>query len=522
MALILGGCRLKEAWKTEEETREEDHMQPTLRTQLFIGGEYVPSVSGKTFPVLNPANNVMLTELAEAGIDDVNRAVTAARKAFDEGPWPRMKTAERAKMIRRFAELLVKHAPELERIESLDVGKPVKESGGHDIPRAANNFSFFADALSQWTQDAHWTESNSLGVDVNLMSVTMRQPLGVAGIIIPWNSPMMLGTWKLAPCLATGCTAVLKPSELAPLSLMKLGEISQEAGLPPGVLNVISGFGDIGAALVSHPDVNAVSFTGGVPTGKHVLKAAADTLKRVSLELGGKSPNIVFADADLEMAVKGAVRAIFRSQGQSCVAGSRLILQDTIYDRFLDRFLATVANLKVGDPLDPTTDFGPLISPQHRERVEGFIHDGLKEGARLLTGGKRPTDPALQQGNYLLPTVFERVSSAMRLCREEIFGPVLSVLRFHDEAEAIRLANDTAYGLAGFLWTQDVNRALRVSSAVKTGMMWVNSFFLRDLRTPFGGAGESGFGREGGRYSLEFYTEPKFVCIPYEVLSSES
>lgn len=490
-------------------------MQPTLRSRLFINGEYVDAASGKTFAVLNPATNEVLTDLAEAGVEDVNRAVAAARKAFDEGPWPKMKTAERARMLRRFAELLVKHAPELERIESLDVGKPVKESGGHDIPRAANNFSFFADALSQWTQDAHWSESNSLGVDVNLMSVTMRQPLGVAGIIIPWNSPMMLGTWKLAPCLAVGCTAVLKPSELAPLSLMKLGEIAQEAELPPGVLNIISGFGEIGSALVSHPAVNAVSFTGGVPTGKRVMKAAADTLKRVSLELGGKSPNIIFADADLEMAVKGAVRAIFRSQGQSCVAGSRMILQDAIYDRFMERFLATVANLKVGDPLDPTTDFGPLITAQHRERVEGFIQAGCDEGARLLTGGKRPPDPALQNGNYLLPTVFEGVTGAMRICQEEIFGPVLAVQRFQDEAEAIRLANDTVYGLAGFLWTQDVSRALRVASAVKTGMMWVNSFFLRDLRTPFGGARESGFGREGGRYSLEFYTEPKFVCIPY-------
>src|SRR6185436_3439332 len=334
-----------------------------------------------------------------AGVEDVNRAVAAARRAFDEGPWPKMKTAERAKLLRQFAELLVKHAPELERIESLDVGKPVKESGGHDIPRAANNFSFFADALSQWTQDAHWTESNSLGVDVNLMSVTMRQPLGVAGIIIPWNSPMMLGTWKLAPCLASGCTAVLKPSELAPLSLMKLGEIAQEAGLPSGVLNVVSGFGEVGAALTTHPDVNAISFTGGVATGKRVLKATADTLKRVSLELGGKSPNIVFADADVETAVKGAVRAIFRSQGQSCVAGSRLILQDAVYDRFMEQFLKAVANLKVGDPLEPTTDFGPLITAQHRERVEGYIRSGLDEGAKLLAGGKRPTDPALQKGN---------------------------------------------------------------------------------------------------------------------------
>jgi acyl-CoA reductase-like NAD-dependent aldehyde dehydrogenase len=491
-------------------------MQPTFRSQLFINGEYVPAASGKTFLVLNPANNEVLTELAEAGVEDVDRAVAAARKAFDEGPWPKMKTAERAKLIRHFAELLVKHAPELERIESLDVGKPVKESGGHDIPRAANNFSFFADALSQWTQDAHWTESNSLGTDVNLLSVTMRQPLGVAGIIIPWNSPMMLGTWKLAPCLAVGCTAVLKPSELAPLSLMKLGEIAQEAGFPPGVLNVISGFGEVGAALTTHPAVNAVSFTGGVATGKRVMRAAADTLKRISLELGGKSPNIIFTDADLELAVKGAVRAIFRSQGQSCVAGSRLIVQDTIYDRLMDRFLSAVANLKVGDPLDLTTDFGPLITAQHRERVENFIQSGLDEGARLLTGGKRPSEPALQKGNYLLPTVFEGVTSSMRICREEIFGPVLSVQRFHDEAEAVHWANDTIYGLAGFVWTQDVNRALRVASAVKTGMMWVNSFFLRDLRTPFGGARESGFGREGGQYSLEFYTEPKFVCIPYD------
>ena len=490
-------------------------MQPTFRSQLFIDGEYTPAASGKTFPVLNPANNEVLVEVAEAGIEDVDQAVAVARKAFDEGPWPKMKTAERAKLLRRFAELLVKRAPELEQIESLDVGKPVKESGGHDIPRAANNFSFFADALSQWTQDAHWSESTSLGQEVNLLSVTLRQPLGVAGIIIPWNSPMMLGTWKLAPCLAVGCTAVLKPSELAPLSLLKLGEIAQEAGLPPGVLNILTGFGEVGAALTTHPGVNAVSFTGGVATGKRVMRAAADTLKRISLELGGKSPNIVFADADLELAVKGAVRAIFRSQGQSCVAGSRLLLQDAISDRFMERFLQAVANLRVGDPLDPATDFGPLITAQHRQRVEGYIQAGLDEGARLVTGGKRPSDPALHKGNYLLPAVFEGVTSTMRVCREEIFGPVLSVQRFHAEAEAVRLANETSYGLAGFIWTQDVNRALRVASAVKTGMVWVNSFFLRDLRTPFGGARESGLGREGGRYSLEFYTEPKFVCVPY-------
>lgn len=491
-------------------------MTLTFRSQLFIGGEYAPAASGRTFPVFNPANNEVLVEVAQAGGEDVERAVAAARRAFDEGPWPRMKTAERAKRLRRFAELLLVHASELERIESLDVGKPLKESGGHDLPRAANNFAFFADALSQWTQDAHWGEGNWLGQEVNLLSVTLRQPLGVAAIIVPWNSPMMLGTWKLAPCLAVGCTAVLKPSELAPLSLLKLGEIAQEAELPPGVLNVLSGFGEVGAALTTHPDVNAISFTGGVETGKRVMRAAADTLKRISLELGGKSPNIVFADADLESAVRGAVRAIFRSQGQSCVAGSRLLLQESIYDRFLERFLAAVARLKIGDPLDPATDFGPLISPHHRQRVEGFVQSGLDEGARLLAGGTRPQDPALQRGNYLLPTVFEGVTSTMRICREEIFGPVLAVQGFRDEEEAIRLANDTIYGLAGFVWTQDVNRALRVASAVRTGMVWVNSFFLRDLRAPFGGVRASGIGREGGRYSLEFYTEPKLICVPYE------
>ena len=490
-------------------------MQPTLRSELFIDGEYRTAQSGDLFPVLNPANNQTLIEIAQANESDVEQAVQAARSAFDDGPWPKMKTAERAKRIRNFADCLVKHAPELERIESLDVGKPVKESGGHDIPRAANNFAFFADAISQWTQDAHWAEGNSLGQDVNLLSVTMRQPLGVAGIIIPWNSPMMLGTWKLAPCLAAGCTAVLKPSELAPLSLMKLGEIAQEADLPPGVLNVVSGFGDVGAALTTHPGVDAVSFTGGAATGKRVMRAASDSLKRISLELGGKSPNIVFADADVETAVKGAIRAIFRSQGQSCVAGSRLLLQDQVYDQFMERFVSAVNKLNIGDPLNPETDFGPLITAQHRERVEEFIQSGLDEGARLVTGGKRPDDAALERGNYLLPTVFEHVSSTMKVCSEEIFGPVLSVFRFQDEEEAIKIANETSYGLAGFVWTQDINRALRVSRVVKTGMMWVNSFFLRDLRTPFGGTKESGFGREGGRYSLEFYTEPKFVCIPH-------
>ena len=490
-------------------------MQPKLPSQLFIDGDYRSAASGKTFPVLNPADNSVLTEMAEAGADDVNWAVAAARRAFDEGPWPRMKPAERARRLRRFAELLLARASEYERMESLDVGKPVKETNGRDVPRAANNFSFFADALSQRSESAYWGESNSLGRDVRILSVTMREPLGVAGIIIPWNSPLLLGTWKIAPCLAAGCTAVVKPSEYAPLSLTKLGEIAQEADLPPGVFNVLSGFGDVGAALTTHPEVSAVSFTGGIETGKHVMRAAADSLKRISLELGGKSPNIVFADAELEAAVKGAIQAIFRSQGQSCVAGSRLLLHDAIYERFMERFIAAVEKLEIGDPLDPSTDFGPLISAQHLERVEGFIQAGLDDGAQLVSGGKRPSDPALQKGNFLLPTVFDGVTNAMRVCREEIFGPVLSVQRFRDEGEAVRLANDTVFGLAGYVWTQDVDRALRVSRAVKAGMIWVNSIFLRDLRTPFGGMGESGIGREGGRESLEFYSEPKFICLPH-------
>jgi aminomuconate-semialdehyde/2-hydroxymuconate-6-semialdehyde dehydrogenase len=345
------------------------------------------------------------------------------------------------------------------------------------------------------------------------MSVTQRPPVGVGAIVIPWNSPLMLATWNLGPCLAAGNTCVLKPSELAPLTSIALGEIANEAGLPPGVLNVVPGLGDAGAALVSHPGVDAVAFTGGIATGRRVMASSAESLKRVTLELGGKSPNLVFADANLKRTAAGVARSIYRSQGQSCVAGSRLLIDRKISAEFLDLLVAEIPRLKIGDPLADGTDYGPLISGAHRERVHSFVADAVANGAKILVGGKTPAEPA--RGFYYLPTILDGVDANSRAVSEEIFGPVLTVERFDDEEQAIAIANATRFGLAAYVWTSNVDRALRVAEKIKTGMVWVNSFFLRDLRVPFGGAKMSGLGRQGGRFSMEFWTEPKLVCVAY-------
>lgn len=399
-------------------------------------------------------------------------------------------------------------------LEARDVGKPLSECVNHDVARAAKNLSFFAAAAETWTQEACFGDAKFLGAELRLVNLTARSPLGVGAIIIPWNSPLMLATWNLGPCLATGNTCVLKPSELAPLTCIALGEIAREAGLPDGVLNIVPGLPAAGAALVADPDVDAVAFTGGIATGRKVMAAASAGVKRVSLELGGKSPNLVFADADLRRAAAGVARSIFRSQGQSCVAGSRLLLERSVADQFLELLLAETQKLKIGDPLEEKTDFGPLISAAHRERVDAFVKEAVAQGAELLTGGRAPGYPA--QGFYYLPTVLDRVKDSSRARCEEIFGPVLTVERFEDEEQAIAAANIGRYGLAAYLWTSKLERALRVAGRLKTGMVWINSFFLRDLRTPFGGARESGLGRQGGRYSLEFWTEPKMVCMTYE------
>ena len=484
-----------------------------MRTDLFIGGIYVDASSGQRFADIEPATGNELAQVAHADATDVDCAVAAARKAADQGPWPRMSAEARGKLLNRLADGIERRARDLGVLEARDVGKPVSECINHDVARAARNIRFFAAQAETWTHDASFGAAKFLGADVRLINVTARSPLGVGAIVIPWNSPLMLATWNLGPCLAAGNTCVLKPSELAPLTCLALGEIANEAGLPPGVLNVISGMAEAGSALVSHPGIDGVAFTGGVATGRQVMRAAADSLKRVNLELGGKSPNLVFADADLKKSAAGVARSIFRSQGQSCVAGSRLLVERRIAEEFIALVIEDMRKLRIGDPLDENTDYGPLITAAHRDRVDGFVKQALAEGAQLLAGGCAPEQPA--RGFYYLPTILDRVAPRSRAVCEEIFGPVLTVERFDDETEAAAMANAGNYGLAAYLWTPSLERALRLAERLRTGMVWVNSFFLRDLRTPFGGARQSGLGRQGGRYSMEFWTEPKLVCMTY-------
>jgi acyl-CoA reductase-like NAD-dependent aldehyde dehydrogenase len=484
-----------------------------METRLFISGKYVAPASGAHFTDIEPATERELAQVADACAEDVERAVAAARAAADLGPWPKMSSEARGRILSRLADGIEKRARELGTLEARDVGKPVSECVNHDIARAARNLRFFANAAEAWTQEASYGDAKFLGADLKLVNLTERAPLGVGAIIIPWNSPLMLGTWNLGPCLAAGNACIYKPSELAPLTAIALGEIANEAGLPPGVLNILPGHGAAGAALVTHPGVDGVAFTGGVATGKRVMAAAAESLKRVALELGGKSPNVVFADADLKRSAAGVARSIFRSQGQSCVAGSRLLVERRVADEVVAMVLDDMRKLRIGDPLRDDTDYGPLISEAHRARVDGFVKEALAEGAELLAGGAIPDHP--RPGFYYLPTVLDRVKPAARAVCEEIFGPVLTVERFDDEEEAAAMANATRYGLAAYLWTRDLERALRMAARIKTGMVWVNSFFLRDLRTPFGGARLSGLGRQGGRFSLEFWTEPKLVCMTY-------
>jgi len=484
-----------------------------METRLFVGGRYLQAESPRRILDLEPANGSVLAEIGDATAADVDRAVAAARDACDRGPWPRMSVEARAAILNRMADGIERRARELGTLEARDVGKPVAECVGHDVARAAKNLRFFAAAMQSWTQEAALGDAKFLGRDLRLMNLTERPALGVGAIIIPWNSPLMLATWNLGPCLAAGNACVLKPSELAPLTTIALGEIAAEAGLPPGVLNVITGLGGTGAALAAHPGVDAIAFTGGAATGRKVMAAASERLARVTLELGGKSPNLVFADANLLQTAAGVARSIFRSQGQSCVAGSRLLIERKAADDFLSMLLDEVRRLKIGDPLDDQTEYGPLISAAHRDRVHGFVTESVSAGAKLLCGGSAPE--LAREGFYYLPTILDGAAPSSRAVSEEIFGPVLTVERFDDEAQAIAMANATAFGLAAYVWTENLPRALRVAERIKAGMVWVNSFFLRDLRTPFGGAKMSGLGRQGGRYALEFWTEPKLVCLAY-------
>ncbi|GCE44856.1 5-carboxymethyl-2-hydroxymuconate semialdehyde dehydrogenase [Rhodococcus wratislaviensis] len=473
----------------------------------LIGGDWRPASDGATFETRDPHDGSLLGTVPQGTAADGTDAVSAARKAFDDGPWPQMSPKERAKILHAVADKVDEHREELAQIETRDGGKSINQSLHAEIPRVAHNLRFFADYVSMAANEAY--------PDGDLLSYVLYPPAGVVSAISPWNAPLMLATWKIAPALAFGNTTVLKPAPQTPLTAHRFAELALEAGLPEGVLNVVHGFGGeaVAGPLTADPRVDRITFTGSSATGVKILQAAAVNHTPVSAEMGGKSANIVFDDADLDIAVPMAIRAIFGGNGQVCLSGSRLLVQNSIMDEFLDRFAEQARNLTVGDPKDPANFVGPLIEEKHLEKVHSYVELAQEEGGKIVTGGSRLTDDARAKGFYYPPTVITGLTNDSRTAREEIFGPVETVLGFDTEGEALRIANDSPYGLAGMLFTDNLNRAHRMAARWKAGTVWINTFFERDLRLPFGGEGSSGLGREGGQYSREFFTEPRAVTI---------
>jgi aldehyde dehydrogenase (NAD+) len=477
------------------------------RYQLFIDGKFVDAESGKTFTTPNPATGEVLAEVAEGDKADIDKAVDAARRAFD-GKWSKVSARDRGRMMYKLSQLVEARTKELAELETADNGKPIKETSYVDLPQVAENFEYFAGWATK-------IEGETIPVPGQMFNYTLREPLGVCGQIIPWNFPLLMAAWKLAPALAAGNTIVLKPAEQTPVTALELAKLIQEAGFPDGVVNVVPGYGETaGAALASHKGIDKIAFTGSTEVGKLIAHAAADNLSKVSLELGGKAPNIIFADADLEQAVNGAMMGIFFNQGQVCCAGSRLFLDERVKDEFLERFKAKAEKIRVGDPMDKATQMGPQVSAEQLDRIKGYVDIAKGEGATVFAGGARPQlEDKFKGGYFFQPTIFSEVKNEMRVAQEEIFGPVTSVITFTDEDDLIRQANETIYGLSAGIWTKDITRAHRFAKAVKAGVVWINTYNMFNAASPFGGYKQSGYGREMGKHALEMYTQVKSVWV---------
>ena len=479
-----------------------------MNIQNYINGEFVDPINESFIDNYNPSNGEVYGQIPNSTIEDVESAFQAAKEAFPV--WSKTTLEERSRILIRISELLESNLDRFAGAESVDNGKPITLAKQIDIPRAASNFRFFGNAITQFASESH----ESVGLDA--VNFTLRKPIGVVGCISPWNLPLYLFTWKIAPAIAAGNCVVAKPSEVTPLTAFLLGRICTEAGLPKGVLNIVHGLGTTtGQAIVEHPHIKAISFTGGTATGAHIARIAAPMFKKLSLELGGKNPNIIFADCDYDKMLETTVRSSFANQGQICLCGSRIFVEEAMYERFKADFVQKVKQLKVGHPSDESTNIGALVSKPHLEKVESYIKIAEDEGGKILCGGLEVTVPGFENGYYLQPTVIEVQDNSCRINQEEVFGPVVTIMSFKTDKEALHLANDVKYGLSATVWTNNLNRTMQFSQQLQTGIVWVNTWMLRDLRTPFGGAKASGVGREGGFEALRFFTEPKNICIKY-------